>query len=34
MPLGRAQPQPHNNVQPSLGLRYCIALAGIFPARP
>jgi microcystin-dependent protein len=24
---------PHNNVQPSLVLRYCIALNGIFPAR-
>jgi microcystin-dependent protein len=34
MPLGRAQPQPHNNMQPSLGLRYCIALSGVFPARP
>lgn len=25
--------QPHNNIQPSLGLRYCIAMTGIFPAR-
>lgn len=25
--------QPHNNVQPFLALRYCIALNGIFPAR-
>ena len=25
--------QPHNNVQPSLVLRYCIALQGIFPSR-
>jgi microcystin-dependent protein len=25
---------PHNNVQPSLVLRYCIALRGIFPSRP
>jgi microcystin-dependent protein len=25
--------QAHNNVQPSLVLRYCIALAGVFPAR-
>jgi microcystin-dependent protein len=25
---------PHNNVQPSLTLRYCIALNGVFPQRP
>jgi microcystin-dependent protein len=25
--------QPHNNIQPSLVLRYCIALQGIFPTR-
>jgi microcystin-dependent protein len=25
--------QPHNNVQPSLVLRYCIALQGVFPTR-
>ena len=25
--------QPHNNIQPSLVLRYCIALQGIFPSR-
>jgi microcystin-dependent protein len=25
--------QPHNNVQPSLVLRYCIALRGVYPAR-
>ena len=25
--------QPHNNVQPYLGLSYCIALEGIFPSR-
>lgn len=25
--------QPINNVQPSLGLNYCIALVGIFPSR-
>jgi microcystin-dependent protein len=25
--------QPHNNLQPSLVLRYCIALQGIFPSR-
>ncbi len=25
---------PHNTMQPSLGLRYVIALTGIFPARP
>jgi len=24
---------PHNNVQPFLTLRYCIALAGVFPSR-
>jgi microcystin-dependent protein len=24
----------HNNVQPSLALRYCIAVQGIFPVRP
>jgi microcystin-dependent protein len=26
--------QPHNNIQPSLVLRYCIAMVGVFPARP
>ncbi|AIY18092.1 phage tail protein [Pimelobacter simplex] len=25
---------PHNNMQPSLALNYCIALQGIFPQRP
>jgi microcystin-dependent protein len=25
--------QPHNNIQPSLVVRYCIALQGIFPSR-
>jgi microcystin-dependent protein len=25
--------QPHNNIQPYLVLRYCIAMAGIFPTR-
>jgi microcystin-dependent protein len=25
--------QPHNNIQPTLVLRYCIALEGVFPAR-
>jgi microcystin-dependent protein len=25
---------PHNNMQPTLTLNYCIALQGIFPARP
>ncbi|HET7881836.1 MAG TPA: tail fiber protein [Acetobacteraceae bacterium] len=25
--------QPHNNVQPSLVLRYCIAISGVFPSR-
>jgi microcystin-dependent protein len=26
--------QPHNNMQPYLVLNYCIALTGVFPARP
>jgi microcystin-dependent protein len=26
--------QPHNNMQPSLVLRYCISLFGVFPSRP
>lgn len=26
--------QPHNNLQPYLGLKYIIALTGVFPARP
>lgn len=26
--------QAHNNIQPTLVLRYCIALQGIFPTRP
>ena len=26
--------QPHNNMQPSLALRYCIALSGTIPQRP
>lgn len=26
--------QPHSNMQPYLGLRFCIALAGIFPSHP
>jgi microcystin-dependent protein len=25
---------PHNNMMPYLGLNYCIALQGVFPARP
>lgn len=25
--------QPHNNMQPSLGMSFCIALQGIFPSR-
>lgn len=25
--------QPHNNIQPTLALRYCIALTGVFPPR-
>jgi microcystin-dependent protein len=24
---------PHNNIQPTLGLRYCIAMQGVFPTR-
>ena len=30
----RGQGLPHNNMMPYLGLNYCIALQGIFPARP
>lgn len=26
--------QPHNNMQPSLALNWCIATAGIYPSRP
>jgi microcystin-dependent protein len=26
--------QPHNNMQPYLTLNFCIALQGIYPARP
>ncbi|HWA92345.1 MAG TPA: tail fiber protein [Rhizomicrobium sp.] len=26
--------QPHDNMQPYLGLNFCIALQGVFPARP
>jgi microcystin-dependent protein len=26
--------QPHNNMQPYLTLNFCIALQGVFPARP
>ena len=26
--------QPHNNMQPHLVMNYCIALTGIYPARP
>jgi microcystin-dependent protein len=25
---------PHNNVQPTLVMSYCIAMQGIFPQRP
>ena len=25
--------QPHNNIQPRLGINYCVAIQGIFPAR-
>jgi len=31
-PLGGQQ--PHNNMQPSLALRYCICTDGVFPQRP
>lgn len=27
------QNQPHNNIQPSLCINYCIALQGVFPSR-
>jgi microcystin-dependent protein len=26
--------QPHNNMQPYLTLNFCIAMQGVFPARP
>ena len=26
--------QPHNNMQPYLTMNFCIALQGIYPARP
>lgn len=26
--------QPHNNMQPSLAMQYCIAVYGVFPPRP
>jgi microcystin-dependent protein len=32
-PAGTAPPTPHDNMQPSLVLRYCIALIGILPSR-
>jgi microcystin-dependent protein len=25
--------QPHNNLQPCLGLNFCIALVGVFPSQ-
>jgi microcystin-dependent protein len=25
---------PHNNIQPSLVVNFCIAMQGVFPARP
>jgi microcystin-dependent protein len=25
---------PHQNMMPSLGVNFCIALQGVFPARP
>lgn len=30
-PAGEAQPQPHQNLQPSLTLVYCIAVEGVYP---
>jgi microcystin-dependent protein len=33
LPLGNPA-TPHNNLQPFLALTFCIALQGIFPARP
>ena len=31
LPAGEAQPQPHENRQPSLKLVYCIAVEGVYP---
>jgi|SRR5665213_1231587 len=31
--LGGGSAQPHNNVQPTLVLNFCIALTGIYPSR-
>jgi microcystin-dependent protein len=31
LPVGGGQ--PHNNLQPYVGMNYCIALQGVFPAR-
>ncbi|KQW93337.1 phage tail protein [Massilia sp. Root418] len=31
-PVGSGQ--PHNNLQPTLGINFCIALQGVFPQRP
>lgn len=33
-PFAASQAQPHENMQPSLALNFCIALQGIFPPRP
>jgi microcystin-dependent protein len=32
-PWGMSTPQAHDNMQPSLVLRYCIAVSGVFPNR-
>jgi len=31
---GSMNPVPHNNMSPYLAVNYCIALQGVFPARP
>lgn len=33
-PFAASPAQPHENMQPSLALHFCIALQGIFPPRP
>jgi microcystin-dependent protein len=35
-PMGSLTPvggQPHNNLMPTLGVNYCIAISGVFPSR-
>ena len=34
VPTGTPNPLPHGNMQPYLGLSYCIALQGVTPQRP